>query len=105
MLKFTCKANSDIMAELNAKIAEFKAAVRAKSDEVGKRAMQTASQRGAATGASQRVMASNGYSVDDDGTLTIYNGCGYADRLESDGKDVISGAALEAERELNQIHR
>lgn len=46
--------------------------------------------------------ASNGYDVDKDG-LTLENTADYASYVEAKGFDVLSGAALRAEKKLKEI--
>lgn len=76
--------------------------------EVGENAVEYARQNGDYPNRTGKLRSSNHYQVDEDGLLlyndaTSPNGEPYAATVESKGYDVLSGAALEAERELKEI--
>lgn len=75
--------------------------------DVGDEAVRYAEERGDYQDHTLTLRTSNKYDVDKDG-LTLYNdatasnGYQYASKVESKGYDVLSGAALYAERRLKE---
>lgn len=81
--------------------------VEAKMIDVGDEAVKYAEEHGDYQDHTLTLRTSNKYDVDKDG-LTLYNdatapnGYQYASNVESKGFDVLSGAALHAERRLKE---
>lgn len=69
---------------------------------VGREAVRYAEENGNYRDVTGRLRASNDYEVSDKG-LKIVNTAPYAEDKEAEGFDVVSGAALFAERELKRI--
>lgn len=80
----------------------FKDEAKEKMREVGEDAVAYAIENGNYKDVTGRLRASNKYAVDDNG-LKIYNDAPYASSVEARGKEVISGAALFAEKRLKEI--
>lgn len=98
MLKYSCKYD---FSDIDRFMKEAKSNVKAAMVQAGENAIVNAAERCVATGVNTHAMLSNEYVVnEDDLTLTLTNNCGYADTLEANGKDVLSGAALMAHQEL-----
>jgi hypothetical protein len=73
----------------------------AKEEQVGQSAVEYAKDNGDYKDHTGLLRSSNDYECDLSG-LTIKNETPYASYVESKGYDVISGAALEAERMMNE---
>ena len=73
--------------------------MRHEMDEAGKAAVAYAEENGNYENKTGRLRASNSYEVEPDG-LVLRNDTEYASYVEAKGFDVLSGAALEAERIL-----
>jgi len=70
--------------------------------EVGERAVQYAVEHGEYRDVTGRLRRSNKYEVTKKG-LRIYNDAPYAEEVQNRGLDVINGAAMYAESELEKI--
>lgn len=100
MPKGMCSFNFN---DVNKAFNKFKRDVRNAVEGVGVEAVNYAVENGTYRNVSGKCRRSNHYDVKPNGSLELYNDCGYADKLESEGKDVISGAALFAEQRLKDI--
>ena len=69
--------------------------------EVGEEAVEYAKENGTYHDVTGNLRRSNEYKVSESG-LTIYNTASYAESVEQRGYDVISGAALFAEKRLKE---
>lgn len=74
----------------------------AAQEKVGREAVDYAVANGTYRNVTGRLRASNGYKSSKDG-LTLYNDAPYAKDIEARGEDVISGAALYAQKRLNEM--
>lgn len=88
---------SDVDSFLGQGYAEVKAV----EEKVGKEAVNYAIEHGSYQNRTGTLRKSNKYSVEDDG-LVIRNDVEYASYVESRGYEVSTGAALFAERRLNE---
>lgn len=77
------------------------AEVKAVEAKVGKEAIDYAVKNGSYQNRTGTLRKSNKYSVDDDG-LELRNEAEYASFVESKGYEVLTGAALYAERRLKE---
>lgn len=68
---------------------------------VGQEAVDYAKEHGSYKNRTGNLRRSNKYRVDDSG-LTVYNDAPYASDVEQKGYDVLSGAALFAEKRLKE---
>lgn len=75
--------------------------VREVERRVGQAAVDYAVEHGSYHDVTGRLRASNRFEADSDG-LSLYNTAPYAADVESSGKEVLSGAALLAERMLRE---
>ena len=75
--------------------------VKAVEDKVGKEAVDYAIERGSYRNRTGTLRKSNKYSVQDDG-LELRNEAEYASFVESKGYEVLTGAALYAEKRLKE---
>lgn len=75
--------------------------VREVERRVGKAAVDYAVEHGSYHDVTGRLRASNRFEADSDG-LKLYNTAPYAEDIEASGKEVLSGAALFAERMLRE---
>lgn len=80
-------------------IDEIKSEVRERMRQVGEAAVEYAAEHGSYHDVTGRLRASNRYEVTDNG-LELYNEMDYAAEVETRA-EVLSGAALFAESELN----
>lgn len=78
---------------------DFDKEIRHEMDKAGKAAVAYAVENGNYKDKTGRLRASNSYEVEPDG-LVLRNDAEYASYVEAKGFDVLSGAALEAERIL-----
>ena len=78
---------------------DFEKEIRQEMEEAGKAAVAYAVENGDYTDKTGKLRASNSYEVEPDG-LILKNDAEYASYVEAKGFDVLSGAALEAERIL-----
>ena len=69
--------------------------------QVGEEAVEYAKAHGSYQNRTGRLRRSNKYKADIDG-LTLYNDAPYAENVEQKGYDVLSGAALFAEKRLKE---
>lgn len=98
------KMNIDVDAmrhEIDEGLKAIDEAVRRRMEEVGEKAVEVAKETGTYHDVTGRLRASNKYKVDKDG-LTLYNDAPYAADVEARGEIVLTTAALEAERMLNE---
>lgn len=70
-------------------------------DAVGREAVEYAKEHGSYRDVTGNLRRSNKYKVDESG-LTVYNDAPYAEAVEHRGYEVISGAALYAEKRLKE---
>lgn len=77
------------------------AEVKAVEDKVGKEAVDYAMKNGSYQNRTGTLRKSNKYSVEDDG-LELRNEAEYASFVESKGYEVLTGAALFAEKRLKE---
>lgn len=75
--------------------------VKAVEDKVGKEAVNYAIEHGSYQNRTRTLRKSNKYSVEDDG-LELKNEAEYASFVESKGYEVLTGAALFAEKRLKE---
>ena len=101
MPRFTFNAKADF-SDVEAAIRKFKAEVRSKMAEVGAEAVNYAKENGNYHDVTGHLRASNSYEVSEDG-LTVQNTADYAADVEARGLEVISGAAIYAEKRLKEI--
>lgn len=107
MVRVKCKAD---FSDLDKAFETLKKEAMAAMTEVGKEAVEYAKQNGNYKNRTGTLRKSNRYEVDD-AKLTLINdaesqqGYNYASNVESKGYDVLSGAALYAERELQKRTR
>lgn len=80
---------------------DFEKGMKATLQEVGKRAVEYAVENGEYHNVTGRLRRSNKYEVTRNG-LRIYNDAPYAEEVQNRGLDVINGAALYAESELDK---
>lgn len=80
---------------------EIDAAVRGRLDEVGRRAVEIAKETGSYRDVTGRLRASNRYRVEGY-DLVLYNDAPYAGEVEARGEVVLTTAALEAARMLEE---
>lgn len=80
---------------------DFRNAVKKRMDEVGKQAVEYAIEHGDYHNVTGRLRQSNGYEVSDKG-LRVFNTAPYAEDVQNRGYDVINGAALFAQYELQK---
>lgn len=77
------------------------AEVKAVEEKVGKEAVDYAVKNGNYQNRTETLRKSNKYSVEDDG-LVIRNDAEYASHVESKGYEVLTGAAIYAEKRLKE---
>ena len=82
-------------------VSEAEADVEVAMELIGEEAVEYAEANGDYPDRTGRLRRSNKYEVSKDG-LTLYNDSDYASDIEQRGYDVISGAALFAERRLKE---
>lgn len=93
---------SELRKEIAAVNAEVDAKIRGRLDEVGREAVEIAKETGTYHDVTGRLRNSNRYRVENGRDLILYNDAPYAEDVEARGKVVLSTAALEAERMLNE---
>lgn len=82
-------------------IDEAENAIEERLSDVGEEAVAYAKEHGSYHDVTGNLRRSNKYNVEDDGLL-IYNDAEYASNVEQRGYEVISGAALFAEKRLKE---
>lgn len=90
------------MKDLDLAIALFKEKVRSRLDKVGAEAVDYAVRNGTYRNVTGRLRSSNQYEAAHDG-LRIFNTAPYASDVEDRGHDVLSGAVIQAKKELESI--
>ena len=95
------KVKADTSA-LNKALDDFEKGMKAKLQEIGQRAVEYAVEHGEYHNVTGRLRRSNKYEVTRNG-LRIYNDAPYAEEVQNRGLDVINGAALYAESELDKM--
>ena len=93
---------SELRKEIAAVNAEVDAKIRGNLDEVGKKAVAIAKETGTYHDVTGRLRNSNKYRVENGRDLVLYNDAPYAEDVEARGKVVLSTAALEAEKMLDE---
>jgi len=88
-------------SEADSFFGEIRDAVEVTCEEVGRKAVEYAKENGTYHDVTGRLRRSNRYEASPDG-LFIENTAPYAESVEAMGMDVISGAALYAERLLQE---
>lgn len=88
---------SDLESSLN----QFQEEVENKMAMVGQEAVDYAKENGSYQNRTGNLRQSNKYKVDEEG-LTVYNDASYASNVEHRGYEVVSGAALYAEKRLKE---
>ena len=88
-------------SDVDAAFDEFYEEVKGAMAEVGEEAVQYAKDHGDYQDITGTLRQSNEYEVDETG-LTLKNETEYASYVEAKGFEVLSGAALEAERILKE---
>lgn len=88
---------SDVDAYINSAETE----IDSRLSRVGREAVEYAKEHGDYQNRTGNLRRSNKYKVDDEG-LTLYNDADYASNVEQRGYDVLSGAALFAEKRLKE---
>lgn len=84
----------DFMDELEREVLDV-------MDSVGREAVDYAKEHGSYQNRTGKLRSSNKYEVDPSG-LTLINDAEYASNVEQKGYDVLSGAALYAEKRLRE---
>lgn len=102
MPKSMCKCD---FRDVRKAFDRFDRDVRQAVAQVGEEAVEYAIENGTYRNRTGKCRASNHYAVTPNNSLRIYNDCGYANEVEANGKDVISGAALFAEKRLKEIFK
>lgn len=72
-----------------------------KMEDVGKEAVEYAKTNGSYQNRTGRLRSSNKYKAEESG-LTVYNDAEYASNVEQKGYEVLTGAALFAEKRLKE---
>lgn len=93
-IKAEFDAITSLMEELEKEIIET-------MDSVGREAVEYAVEHGSYQNRTGRLRSSNKYDVDESG-LSLYNDAPYASEVEQKGYEVLSGAALFAEKKLKE---
>ena len=88
-------------SDVGAFIDEVENVIDDRLSEVGEEAVAYAKEHGSYHDVTGNLRRSNKYSVEEDG-LRIYNDADYASNVEQRGYEVISGAALFAEKRLKE---
>lgn len=101
MIKASVGVN-ELRKEIAAINAEVDSKIRGRLDEVGKRAVEIAKETGTYHDVTGRLRSSNKYRVVDGRDLVLYNDAPYAEDVEARGEVVLTTAALEAERMLDE---
>lgn len=86
---------------IDSALAEFEKKIESKLHEVGQEAVAYAVEHGEYHDVTGRLRSSNKYEVKKN-KLRICNDAPYAEEVQNRGLDVILGAALYAQRELNK---
>lgn len=81
--------------------SDFESEMLQAMSSVGEEAVEYAKEHGTYHDVTGNLRRSSGYHVSKDG-LEIYNTASYAESVEQRGHDVISGAALYAEKRLKE---
>lgn len=89
------------IAGLDSFLEELEDEVLETMDSVGRDAVEYAKEHGSYHDVTGNLRRSNKYKVDESG-LTVYNDAPYAEAVEQRGYEVISGAALYAEKRLKE---
>lgn len=76
--------------------------VHQKVEEIGQESEQYAKDHGNYQDRTGNLRQSNGHDVDDNESLELTNSADYASYVESKGFDVLSGAALYAQKRLKE---
>lgn len=98
-MRITCKFDT---REIDRALRDFQKEIRAEMHRVGREAVAKAKEDGDYQNHTGRLRASNKYEVSDSG-LRVYNDAPYAGEVEAKGYEVVSGAALHAEKRLKEI--
>lgn len=88
--------------EIAAINAEVDAKIRGRLEEVGREAVEIAKETGTYHDVTGRLRSSNKYRVENGRDLILYNEAPYAEDVEARGEVVLTTAALEAARMLNE---
>lgn len=101
MIKASLNVN-ELREEIAAINAEVDSKIRGRLDEVGRKAVEIAKETGTYHDVTGRLRDSNKYRVENGRDLILYNDAPYAEDVEARGKVVLSTAALEAEKMLDE---
>lgn len=93
---------SGLQKEIAAINAEVDSKIRGRLDEVGKKAVEIAKETGTYHDVTGRLRSSNKFRVVNGRDLVLYNDAPYAEDVEARGEIVLTTAALEAERMLDE---
>lgn len=93
---------SELRKEIASVNAEVEAKVRGRLDEVGRKAVEIAKETGTYHDVTGRLRSSNKYRIENGRDLVLYNDAPYAEDVEARGKVVLTTAALEAAKMLNE---
>lgn len=93
---------SGLQKEIAAINAEVDSKIRGRLDEVGKKAVEIAKETGTYHDVTGRLRSSNKFRVENGRDLVLYNDAPYAEDVEARGEIVLTTAALEAERMLDE---
>lgn len=103
MLKFSFNGNLRALEKaIKEEEARMKRDAKQRVTEIGERAVKVAKESTSYRDVTGRLRSSNGYRVDEDLTLTLYNDCPYAAEKSANGADVLDSAILFADKELKR---
>lgn len=89
-------------SDVERKFSEFDNMVKSRVEAVGKEAVEYAVENGTYRDVTGHLRRSNRYSVDAKNNLNLRNETDYAEDVEARGEDVLSNAALFAEKRLRE---
>lgn len=98
-MKIRCKVD---LNAIDKAWADFENGIKNAMKEVGERAVEYAVENGEYHNVTGRLRRSNKYELTEKG-LRIYNTAPYAEEVQNRGLDVINGAALFAQSELEKL--
>lgn len=88
-------------SDVGAFLSEMEDTIESRLSNVGQEAVDYAKRHGSYRDVTGNLRRSNKYSIDKDG-MTLQNDASYASDVEQRGYEVISGAALFAEKRLKE---
>ena len=90
------------LSDIESVLDSFEGDLRHEMEEIGKSAIEYATDRGNYQDRTGQLRESNAYEVHSDG-LVLSNSKEYASYVESKGFDVLTGAVLEAQSKLEKL--